>query len=174
MKKAPLILYILLVPFFAFSQSSSPDDDAPGLLDKLSKNKREKTTEKPIRPFKGAAKIVATFDKSNEELFDFISKKLTTAGYTIDKRERDLLLITTEPKPLKQINYKLRLVVEDSVMVLSSEYISAIGLQIGNVKTEQAYQDLKYSSKIYVTREAFDIIISFVDSLNPMSVTYAR
>lgn len=128
-------------------------------------------SQKP-EPFKGAKKIIATYPLAGDSLYKVMVKNLVLAGYTLDKREPDLLYVTTEDKPIKQIGYSMRLEVRDSSVIVSARYKAAMGLQIGWAKTEPQYEVLKYTSKAYVTRNAFDDMIDFVTRTSPKKVEY--
>lgn len=130
--------------------------------------------EKREAPFKGATKIISTYNLGADSLFRYISKALISAGYGLKMRDKELLYIATDQKPVEQINYTLKLVVKDSTIETTGMYISAIGFQIGYAKTEPAFQELKYVSKIYVTRKAFDQVIDFVESTNPVKIEYSK
>lgn len=127
-----------------------------------------------IKPFKGATKVVAIYPIVGDSLFRFISKRLVADGYTIDKMQPEFGIITTVTKPVRQISYKMRLHVEDSTIKVTSEYISSIGVQIGYVKTEPMYEPLVYRSKIYVTREAFDEIVAFLENADAQRILYSK
>lgn len=131
-------------------------------------------SEKKTEPFKGASKIIAEYTISGDSLYLKICKDLVHAGYTIDKREPDLLLITTEDRPVKQLNYKMRLEIRDNRMMVNGQWISGIGFQIGGAKTEQTRELVKYTSKMFVTRNVFEEMITFVKDTGPESITYDK
>lgn len=125
-------------------------------------------------PFKGAKTIISYYSTSTDSLFSKISKDLIVAGYNIAKRDKELLLITTDDRPIKQINYNVKLVINENKVLTTALYKSTIGYQIGYVKSEPGVEELKYTGKAFVTRNAFDQIISFIESTHPDKIEYSK
>jgi hypothetical protein len=136
------------------------------------RGKPEKVAE--IKPRKGDKTIIAQYAISGDSLYKKLIKSAVIFGYTVDKRDDEVLLFTTEMKPIDHISYKIRLLVTDSVAKITGEYINSIGVQIGSIKTEQKAEVLAYTSAIFVPRNAFDEVIKFVESTSPTVISYGK
>jgi hypothetical protein len=145
-KMKKVLLFICLLPLSVFAQKTEP--------------------------FKGAKKIIATYNLSGDSLYDSMLKALVKSDYTINKREKDLLYMTTEDRSIKQIKYDIKLQISDSIVIITGRCMAMITYQIGMMKSEPSYEDLKYTSKMYVTREVFDTVINFVRGTNPTRIIY--
>lgn len=135
---------------------------------------QEKETNYKTEPFKGANKIVSYYDITGDSLFTKISKYLLAYGYEIASRDKELMFITTGNKPIKHITYRLKIIIGENHITTTALYRSSIGMQIGYIKTEATDEELKYTGKAYVTRNAFDDIISFIESTKPIKIEYSK
>lgn len=165
-----MIIIFLLFPALCFAQNQKT-----GKYEDATYGSAKKDDGSPkMEPFKGAHKIISTYDINGDTLFMEIARDLIGAGYEIEKRDKELLFITTADRPVKQINYTLKMVVKDNQVITTGLYKSTIGLQIGYVKTEPGVEILKYTGRAYVTRNAFDEIIKFIESTNPTAIEYSK
>lgn len=146
MKK--LLLILLLFPCFLFAQES--------------------------KPFKGAKKIIAEYALSGDSLYNQLSKTLLVSEYKIDKRDKDLLAISTEPKHIKFIDYKIQLYVDGHKAIFTGTANNGMSMQSGLFKTDSQWLDVDYRSKADLRRNCFDDIDKFVRGTSPLTITYNK
>ncbi|WP_343692794.1 hypothetical protein [Chitinophaga sp.] len=167
--KRLLLLALTLIPMIALAQ----DDD--GLLSALGRKHNKKDERKTAtEPFKGAEKIILKYNNAGNELFNMLGKTLIDFGYSIDKKDSELLFMTTERRPIKHVNYIMRVAVKDSTATITGMVLPSIGMQMGYFKTEQNYVNVKYTSKMYELRDVFEEMIKFSEKTGPNTVIYSN
>ncbi|QJB39755.1 hypothetical protein HF324_18580 [Chitinophaga oryzae] len=165
-----LLLVLCISAFQAYSQNRS-DEEPRGLFDK--KKKVALSANEPT-PSKGDQFIICDYTLPADSLFKKISGDLLAFGYSIDKKDSDLFYLTTGEKPVKHLVYTMRVIVKGQQVKLNALYKSAVGFQFGNVKTEQTASDVKFTSKMYVTRDVFDEMIKFAQSTSPQKIHFEK
>lgn len=131
-------------------------------------------TKASQEPFKGAKKIIATYNISGDSLFTFISKALLKDGFVIASRDKELGTVATDPRHLKFIDYKVHVIVSDSSVTLAGVGTDGMGVQIGIVYAEPQWVDIDYRGRSDVRRRAFDDIIRFTESTKPNNITFSK
>lgn len=165
------LLLVLCIPVFQGYSQSRGDEDPRGLLDK---KKNVALSANEPTPSRGDQFIICDYTLSSDSLFKKISSDLLAFGYSIDKKDSDLFYLTTGEKPVKHLVYTMRVVIKGQQIKLNALYKSAVGFQFGNVKTEQVVSDVKYTSKMYVTRDVFDEMIKFAQSTSPQKIHFEK
>jgi hypothetical protein len=128
--------------------------------------------QKPA-PFKGAKKIIADYEISGDSLLISMAKQLTAADYTVEKKDNELLIVTTEPKNLKYVDYKLRLLVKGNKVELMSKWKDNVTMSVGGAKMEQTWYDWEYArSKGNIQHAIWGDIVKFINSTSPKKVEY--
>lgn len=125
-------------------------------------------------PFKGAKKIIATYNISGDSLYTVISKALLKDGYIIASRDKELGTISTESRHLKFIDYKAHLIVSDSSIIFTGSCNDGIGVSVGIVYSEPQWVDVEYRGKSDLRRKAFDHILRFAESCGPINISYSK
>lgn len=125
-------------------------------------------------PFKGAKKIIATYNISGDSLYTVISKALLKDGYVIASRDKELKTILTQSRHLKFIDYKAYLIVSDSSIIFTGSCNDGIGISIGFVYSEPQWIDVEYRGKSDSRRKAFDDIVRFAESSRPINIGYSK
>lgn len=126
------------------------------------------------KPFKGASKIITQYPISGDSLFHTISQSLIDAGYTIEKRDKELMYIVTDDKPIKHLNYKMRAVIKGNRVEYTAKWMSNVNMTLGNWRTESSYEQVKLTSGMYVTRDVFIDMDKFVKATTPLIITYSK
>jgi hypothetical protein len=126
-------------------------------------------------PQKGVKRAVCEYGASGDSLFTLVSQQLLGAGYTIDKRDKELHLITTEGKDIRHGIYKLRVVVNENKVDISSKWMTAVTLSFGGVKTEQTWYDVEMANaKGNIQNAIWREMMAFIEKTKPVTVNYAK
>ena len=151
MRKVLLLILILPASFIGYGQSE------------------------PVKPPKGVKHAICEYTKGADSLFHGLSKSLLTAGYTIDKRDKELFLITTEGKELRHVNYKIRVVINGNKADVSSKWMTNVTLSLGGAKLEQTWYDTEMAnSKGNVQNAIWKELMAFIESTKPNNITFEK
>ncbi|SKA29970.1 hypothetical protein SAMN04488128_103196 [Chitinophaga eiseniae] len=130
--------------------------------------------EKRDAPFKGAKRIIVNYNISGDSLYTFLAKSLLNEGYVIKAKDRELGTVTTEPKHIKFIDYRINVRVDGSEVVFTGSANSGMGLNMGGFTHDSQWMDVEYRSKADLRRNAFDDIVRFVESTQPVKIEYSK
>ncbi len=126
-------------------------------------------------PPKGATRIILTDTISKEQNFKFIVTKLIDDGWQIASKDLEYGTIETKPKKLNKDRFETiyNFVVKDFQVTLSGKLNNNIDFTYSGVmKINSEWQDIYYSSSLYIFRPAFEKMIVFATNLNPSNIEY--
>lgn len=121
------------------------------------------------KPFKGASRIVAQYAVSGDSLFTVISQLLISEGYTIEKRDKELMYIVTDDKLVKHLSYKMRAFIKGNQVEYTGKVKSGVSKE-----TNPSYEQLKLATGIFSTKEVFYDIDKFVHATSALAITYSK
>ena len=126
-------------------------------------------------PQKGATRIILTDTLNKEQNFKLIVTKLIDDGWQIASKDLEYGTIETKPKKFKKDRFETiyNFVVKDFQVTLSGKLNDNIDFTYSGVmKINSEWQDIYYSSSLYIFRPAFEKMISFATNLNPSNIEY--
>lgn len=132
-------------------------------------------TAQESQPFKGANKVIAEYQYSGDSLFTSIAKMLTAADYTVDKKDKELSIITTEPKKVKFADYKIRIFIRDNKVEVMAKWMSSVTMSVWGAKAEQTWYDAEFvKSKGNIQYDIWHQILGFLQSTAPQQIQFTK
>lgn len=98
--------------------------------------------------FNGANKIVVKNSASAKENYTAAGVRLVNTGYSIDKKDQEFNLITSQPKEIEGRNYYRQLVFEviakDNEIIITPK-TKRLNNAMGNLGSENLFEEVPYS-----------------------------
>ncbi|RZK35201.1 MAG: hypothetical protein EOO90_29580 [Pedobacter sp.] len=98
--------------------------------------------------FNGTKKVIVKNDANAKDNYTSVGVRLVNTGYSIDKKDKEFNLITSQPKEIEGRNYYRQLIFEviakDNELVITPK-TKRLNNVMGNLGTENLYEEVPYS-----------------------------